>query len=442
MAEIYRRGSADFDQLREKLIWNARLQSSRAPDAIVRPRSADEVAAVVRLAGKSGARIALRGSGHNYQGAALRNEGLMIDIGALERVEIDAVARRAWVGAGVKGGHLIEELAQRGLAFPIGHCSDVALSGYILSGGIGWNYGEWGPACANVTAMEIVTAAGEIVVASPDTYPDLFWAAKGAGCAFFAAVTAYELVLHELPATSFALDATFEASGAATIAQWLNQAGAAAHPTVELICLVGPDPETHQPSITARAVTSAGSIEGARNKLGPLLELPPAPLLRPAEYKSLSFAELTRFSSMPSGKRVAADQIWSEHAVGDLLPAIAHLAAGPQASSAISLTALAGGAATPGMPNGIDGALSVGGSTSAGIYALWDGADNDRLHLDWVAAADAALAPFRSARYVGEADLFATPGRVEECFSSEAFAQLRALRQYYDPEERFFSCLQ
>lgn len=372
---------------------------------------------------------------------ALRNEGLMIDIGALDRVEIDAVARRAWVGAGVKGGRLIEDLAQRGLAFPIGHCSDVALSGYILSGGIGWNYGEWGPACANVTAVEMVTAAGEIVVARPDSQPDLFWAARGAGCAFFAAVTAYELVLHELPAVSFALDSTFEASGVETIARWLNHAGAAAHPTVELICLVGPDPETHRPSITVRAVTSAGSIEGARNKLGPLLDPPQAPLLRPAEYKELSFAELTRFSSMPGGKRVAADQIWSEHAIGDLLPAIAHLAAGPQASSAISLTALAGRAATPGMPNGVDGALSVGGTTSAGIYALWDRAENDRLHLDWVAAADAALAPFRSARYVGEADLFAEPGRIEECFSPAALARLRQLKGRYDPASLFFNCL-
>ena len=40
-----------------------------------------------------------------------------------------------------------ERLAARGFAFPVGHCADVGLSGYILAGGFGWNAGEWGPAC-------------------------------------------------------------------------------------------------------------------------------------------------------------------------------------------------------------------------------------------------------------------------------------------------------
>lgn len=439
---LIEKGARGFDELVRELIWNVRPPEERTPDGIVRPSSPEEVAAAIRLATERGLRVSLRGSGHNYQGAALRDDGLLIDIGALHRIEIDAAARRAWVGAGVKGGRLIGELAERGLAFPIGHCSDVALSGYVLAGGIGWNYGEWGPACANVTAIEMVTATGALIIASADEHPDLFWAARGAGCAFFAAVTAYELVLHDLPAACFVLEASFDAGAADAIAQWLNEAGAKAHPSVELICLVGPDAETGGPGITVRAVASAGSLEGARSKLGPLLTLPAGvPLLRPAEQHELRFSELTRFSAMPSGKRVGADQIWSEQAIGDLLLSVAHLATGPQASSAISLTALGGRATTPGMPGEVNGALSLGGTTSAGVYALWDGPENDRLHLDWVAAADAALAPFRSGRYVGEADLFIEPDRIGQCFSTTALARLKELRERYDPARRFFSCL-
>ncbi len=85
---------------------------------------------------------------------------IMVDLSGLDRIEIDAAARRAGIGAGVTGGRLIKELSRHGLGFPIGHCADVAASGYILSGGFGWNYGEWGPACANVAEIEVVLADG------------------------------------------------------------------------------------------------------------------------------------------------------------------------------------------------------------------------------------------------------------------------------------------
>ncbi|WEK45872.1 MAG: FAD-binding oxidoreductase [Candidatus Andeanibacterium colombiense] len=436
------KGSPKFAPLVDELIWSARARDLRVPAAIVQPRSAAEVAAAVRLAGEGGMKVALRGSGHNYQGAALRDGGLLVDLGGLDRIDIDAGAHRARVGAGVKGGRLIGELARHGLAFPIGHCADVALSGYLLSGGIGWNYGEWGPACASVSAIEMVTADGAALIATANDHADLFWAARGAGCAFFAAVTGYELILHDLPAVSFALEAVFDAASAPDVAQWLDTARAGVDPTTELICMVGPHHETGKPSVTLRAIASGPTGMAARNKLGPLRELPAeAKLLAAVEETELSFAELKRFSAMPSGKRVAADQSWSDRSLGDLLLAVAHLAGGVQSSSAISLTALGQAALAPGLPDDVDGALSVAGRCSAGIYALWDGAEHDARHLAWVAKADAALAPLRTGRYIAEADLFAGPERVEECFSPEAFAQLTELRKQYDPTGRFFSCL-
>ncbi len=434
-------GSSGYDRLREELIWNARVWDARSPDCIVRPKSAEEVATVVRLAGESDTKVALRGSGHNYQGAALRDGGIMLDLGGLDHIEIDADAHRAWIGAGVTGGRLIEELSSRGLGFPIGHCSDVAASGYVLSGGFGWNYGAWGPACVNVAAIEMVLANGEKITADTHRHADLFWAARGAGCAFFAAVTGYELILHPLPLKTFAIDAVFEASAASKIALWLNLAGLAAHETVEIICLVGPDHDG-RPSITVRAIANGPNLAAARAKLGPLLTPPAdAVLLATVKREEVLFNELTKFSAMPKGKRVAADQCWSDAPLGDLLEAVAHLAGVPQATSAISLTGLGGGARTPFMSGDREHALSVGGTRSAGIYALWDGAEHDRLHLDWVASASAALAGLRNGRYVAEADLTLGPDRLAECFTPDALSRLRELRGRYDPDDLFFTCL-
>jgi len=432
----------ELSDLREELIWNARLHHARSPDGIIRPGTAEDVAKAIRFAGSRGLKVSLRGSGHNYQAAALRDGGLLIDLGALDTIDIDVAARRARIGAGVKGGRLMEELAPHGLAFPIGHCSDVAASGYILSGGIGWNYGEWGPACTNVAAIQMITADGQLCWVNEEAHPDLFWAAKGAGCAFFAAVTGYELELQPLPARSFALDAVFEAQSAPAIARWLSTAGLEADPTVELICMVGPDHETGKPSVTIRAIASGSTAQEAKGKLAGLLDVPAdARRIAPVDARELEFADLTQFSAMPTGKRVAADQIWSEAPLWDLLLAVQHLAEGPQSSSAISLTALGGRARTPRMPEGKSGSLSVGGVTSAGIYAMWDGAAEDSRHLAWVAAAGQALAPYKCGRYIGEADLFIEPGRLEECFSTAALARLKDLKARYDPTSLFFSCL-
>lgn len=433
-------GSAEYDALREELIWNARMHRARAPDCIVRPSSARKVCAIIQFARECKATVSLRGSSHNYQGAALRNGGIMVDLSGLDRVEIDVGARRARIGAGVTGGELIKQLSRVGLAFPIGHCSDVAASGYILSGGFGWNYGEWGPACVNVSEIEMVLASGEIVTANENINTDLFWAARGAGCSFFAAITAYELILRPLPPATFAINAIFEASSAPVLAQWINSAGAAAHNTVELICLVGPDHESGTPSITVRGIASGVSAASARAKLGALLDPPPeAKLIAPVARKDVPFADLTQFSAMPNGKRVAADQLWSDAPLGDLLLAVAHLAEGPQKSSAISLTGLGGLALTPRMPE-VDCALSVGGNRSAGIYALWDDASEDQRHLDWVTAAKRALAPYSAGAYVGEADVSFGTGRITECFSEEAWERLKVLRQCYDPQRLFRSC--
>ena len=183
-------GSDGFDSERQRTIWNKRLALAREPAAIVTVGSAAEAAAAVRFAAANGVAVSPRGGGHNYQASSLRDGTMLLDLGGLKRIEIDGENKTAKVGVGVEGGLLSERLAGEGLAFPVGHCVDVALSGYLISGGFGWNGGEWGAACANLEAIEMVTAAGEVVLASAESHPELFWAARGAGPGFFAAVTA------------------------------------------------------------------------------------------------------------------------------------------------------------------------------------------------------------------------------------------------------------
>lgn len=429
------RGHAGYDAARRQAIWNKRLETARAPDAIVACRSAEQVAAAIRFAAARGLKVSPRGSGHHYEAAALRDGGLLLDLGGLDFIEIDAAAATARIGAGVCGGTLSERLAEQGFAFPVGHCVDVGLSGYLLAGGFGWNAGEWGAACTNVTAIEMATAAGEIVLADADRHADLFWAARGAGPGFFAAVTAYHLRLHPLPRATCAWVAAFTVASAPVLADWLTAAIAAAGRSVEVGCFLFAHWETGEPAVIVRVSACGASEQEARAQLASFVSPPgrAEPIGEP-KGEIVPFTGLFELSPMPAGKRAAADHIWSEAPIGELLLAVHRLPA-PSPHSTIDIVAFGGNSR---VALG-DGALSIGGGTGAGIYALWDDPAEDDANRAWVRRIDDALAPFRTGRYIGEADLTADTGRIAECFTPAALERLRELRARHDPTGLFFA---
>ena len=428
------RGQPGYNAARERAIWNKRLDKARSPDAVVSPRSAEEVSAAIRFAAAHGLQVSPRGSGHHYEAAALREGGLLLDLGGLDFIEIDAEACTARIGAGVRGGELSERLAEHGFAFPVGHCVDVGLSGYILAGGFGWNAGEWGAACGNVAGIEMVTADGEIVTASTGEHADLFWAARGGGAGFFAVITAYHLRLHPLPPATYAWRMAFAASSAPVLSDWLTAATAAAHPPAEIGCFLLSHWDTGEWAVVLRASVCGASEDEARGRLASFTSPPAAArAIGEPRVEIVPFTELFRMSPMPDGMRATADHLWSDAPLGELLAAVHHLP-GPSPHSTIDLVAM-GGHSRVSLP--LDAALSVGGGTGAGIYALWDDPAGDDANRAWVRRIDDALAPFRTGRYVGEADLTIAPERRAECFTPEALAKLDELRACYDPRGLF-----
>ena len=91
----------------------------------------------------------------------------------------DPVARIAETGPVVTNRNLARALSEHGLAFPVGHCPTVPLSGYLLGGGFGWNAGTWGIACFSVESVDVVMADGELIRANESENTEVFWAARG-----------------------------------------------------------------------------------------------------------------------------------------------------------------------------------------------------------------------------------------------------------------------
>jgi len=435
-------GDPGFEDVRRAMVWNRRIasESGRSPDAIVRVASTEDVAAAVKFARRRGMKVAIRGSGHNYHGAVLRAGGLLLDMSRLDSVSVDAKNRRATVGPALKGANLIAALAPHGLAFPVGHCSEVPLSGYVLNGGFGWNFGDWGPACMSVRGMELVTAAGEVVHADESQNADLFWAARGAGPGFFAVVTGYDLSLYPLPSAIQTYAANFTLDAAPVIASWLTDTLSTVHPTVEVICTLGPIDETGKPVVAMSAIAFASSQQEALARLGGLRKLPEATRIGDVIEQSVAFEDLFALvdAGFPDGKRMAGDQCWTKGAVGDLVLASSRFAADmPPAPSTITIVALGGNPE----PKRYDAALSVGGGTFFGAYGFWDDAADDRANMSWVRSAMRAAEPFRSGAYIGEADLSVSADRRRECFSTSAWARLASLKRQYDPQDLFYGYL-
>ena len=81
-----------------------------------------------------------------------------------------------------------------GLAALHGSTPDVSIAGYGLGGGVGWYGRKHGLFTNSITAIELVTADGELRRVDADHEPELFWALRGGG-GNFGVVTALEFRL-------------------------------------------------------------------------------------------------------------------------------------------------------------------------------------------------------------------------------------------------------
>ncbi|QQP95395.1 FAD-binding oxidoreductase [Lysobacter enzymogenes] len=178
------RHHAEYAGWHRSACWNGR-RFDRFPEYIVRAQSLDDVAHSIDFARAHGLSVSVRGSGHSYAGCFLRDAGLLLDLSALDRIEIDAEAGTASVQPGVGARRLSAALAPHGLAFPTGHGGEVGLSGFLLGGGLGINFRAWGDISAfSVRAVDLIDADGACCAPAPNNTRSCSGprAAAGRGC--------------------------------------------------------------------------------------------------------------------------------------------------------------------------------------------------------------------------------------------------------------------
>jgi FAD/FMN-containing dehydrogenase len=160
------------------------------PQVRVVASSPQAVGSTVRWAVSNGVSFAVRSGGHSYEGFS-QSADLVIDVRGMAAIQLAADKKSVSIGSGTSLGAVYKALEPFDRAIPAGSCFPVGVAGHSLGGGFGLLGRPFGLACDSVLSMEMVDASGNILNASAQENPDLFWALRGGGNGSFGVVTKF-----------------------------------------------------------------------------------------------------------------------------------------------------------------------------------------------------------------------------------------------------------
>ena len=285
---VVTRRDAAYDEMRAVAVANF----DRRPAAVIRVANVADVAAVINFARATDLELAVRSGGHSVGGHSGTEGGLVIDLRDLNRIEIDTESSTVWAGAGLTSGEVTRAVEQHGLIVGFGDSGTVGIGGLTLGGGVGYMVRKHGLTIDSLLAAELVTAAGDILVADATNHPDLFWALRGGG-GNFGVVTRLKFKLNPLP--SFVGGPLVLPATAENIAKFAALADAApdALSTIAMVMPIPPVPfvpaEFHGTLALIGMMAFSGTPDAATAALAPFraIATPIADLVGPAPYSAM-----------------------------------------------------------------------------------------------------------------------------------------------------------
>jgi FAD/FMN-containing dehydrogenase len=406
----------------------------RTPLAVARVKGNDDVARVVTAAREGGLELAVRSGGHSRAGYGTSDGGLVIDLSGMKAIDIDAEAKTAWVETGMTAAEYTIATGKLGLVTGFGDAGSVGIGGITLAGGVGFLARKTGLTMDDLLAADVVTADGEVVRASEDSEPDLFWAIRG-GEGNFGVVTRFQLRLHEISEIvggMLILPASPE-----TITGFLEAADAAPEElsTIANVMIAPPMPfvpeEAHGKPIVMAQMAYVGPPDQAEAAIAPLRSLaePLADMVRPMRYPEL-YEGPEPEAQLASGTNFFPDSLEA----ADAEAILEELPKSTAMMKAVQLRVLGG--ALGRVPNDATAFAHRDRGLFVNVAAMYADAAEKDTHGAWVNGLANALGKDGSGGYVGfmgDED----EETLRAAYPGGAWERLRGLKRRYDPDNLF-----
>ena len=426
-----------------RAVWNGAVD--RRPRLIARCGTAADAVAAVRFARDQDLEIAVRGGGHNVAGTAVCDDGIVIDLSVMRSVRVDVASARAFVQGGALWGDVDRQTQAQGLATTGGIVGHTGVGGLTLGGGLGFLMRKYGLAIDNLLAAEVVTAEGEVVTASADEHPDLFWALRGGG-GNFGVVTEFQFALHPVGPTVVAGPVFWAADDTDDVLHFYREFAANAPDELGTVVRLGTVPplpviprELHWRPAIAVACCYAGAIKEGERVVQDLRRFgtPLVDLLSPSPYAAFQCA---LDNTVPHGWHYYWKSANLAGLTDDAIRVVAnhaYAAASPRSYSA--MFHMRGAVSrVPHDATAYAGRAVAHNIVIDGVWLPEDSAETGEAETAWARRFFQALQPNRAdGVYVNFLDSDDDARRVREAYGDANYRRLAEVKAKYDPDNAF-----
>src|SRR5215216_4054966 len=405
------------------------------PALIVRVADATDVSRVVALARESGLELAVRSGGHSVAGHSVSEGGIVLDLSEMKGLEIDVERRTTWAETGLTAGGYTAATGAHGLATGFGDTGSVGIGGITLGGGVGYLVRKHGLTIDNLLAAELVTADGQLVTASGQEHPELFWAIRGGG-GNFGVATRFQFRLHPVQTIlggTLILPATPE-----VIAGFIAEAEAAPEDlsTIANIMPAPPMPflpaDQHGRLVVMAMLVHAGQTEAGERAITPFRKLakPLADLVRPMPYPEIYPPDEESYHPTAVTHTMFVDAIDRDAAE----TIVDYLQASDAPMRVAQLRVLGGAMAR--VPVGATAFAHRHSRIMANLATFYDGPADRAVRQAWVSDFAAALGQEDTGAYV---NFLGDDGqaRLRQAYPGPTWDRLAAVKARYDPTNLF-----